>query len=146
MFNSCSWTICGLSVEMDCSCPCHGRGLTKFVDVAWTPCGLNRGYGVEIDGTHPSYCLATARKLPGCCREVARQLRGYCPDAARQLTGSCSDDSVDVAWILHDLLPYSLIRGWCHPKIKAFKFREATTNHVRLNVSKLSRGWAMMTH
>jgi hypothetical protein len=77
----------------------HGRGLTKFAGVAWTPCGLNRDYGVDISGTHPSYCWATAWKLLGCYREVARRLRGYYPDAARQLTGSCSDDLTDVAWM-----------------------------------------------
>jgi len=96
------------------------------VDNPWTVRGLS--VFVDIAETHLSYCWATVWKLPGCCREVARQLRGYCAeiarDIARTLPGNCPDDSADVAWILHDLLPYSLIRGWCLSKMFRFSISE----------------------
>jgi hypothetical protein len=71
--------------------------------------------------------------FPGNCSDTARQLPGKHPNASPDATRV-------VARTLRGVRPYFLIRGWCHPKIKAFKFQKAARNHVRLNVSN----WMMM--
>jgi len=40
----------------------------------------------------------------------------------------------DIVRTLRDLLRYNHVRGWCHQKIKAFKFQKAARDFVRLNV------------
>ena len=123
----------------------RGHGLTA--DWSWT--GRGCGHSPASARTLPVHCPDASRMLPGRCREIARMLRGCyaghctgrCADVTADATAVVAPDATpDVARTLRGLRLYFLIRGWCHPKIKAFKFQKAATNHVRLNVSN----WMMM--
>jgi hypothetical protein len=52
----------------------------------------------------------------------------------------CRFSSLLVAWFLVAFFTTDFGRGWCHQKIKAFKFQKAARNHVHLNVSN----WMMI--
>ncbi len=110
----------------------HGCGLTA--DWSWTGCGCEHRAG---------HLSASARTLPVHCPDAGRIIPGYCLD-------NSPDDSVDdtsdilpnAARTLRDLLLYLQVRGWCLTKMTAFTLQKASTDSVRLNVSRFVRGCA----
>ena len=141
---------------MDCGGNC--QAICEPSRQLW--CKLWRGHSSAFCEKFPANCPDTSRQLLGNCPDaspnVARMirwtLRGRCADVApdatpdvartlrrtlrRMLRGNCAE----IARLLLVLRPYLLIRGWCHPKIRAFKFQKAARNHVSLNVSN----WVMI--
>jgi hypothetical protein len=70
----------------------------------------------------PQRIAATGGKLPATKSVILRQIH-------------CRLLSLFAARFRAVFFPNYFVRGWCLPKIKAFKFLKAARNTIRLNVS-----------